>query len=493
MLTYFRDIQINKLIKITKDYSENKYFKFELTKTKFLITTRHRAWVILSKIEYQLLLDHKVYKNPRLFKMLSALNIVYTKDNISNAIQQYKDKYDYLNQPPTLNLIVPTLRCNLKCDYCQSSSEPNIKKKDMTESLAKKTVDFIFSIPHPSRKVHIEFQGGEPLLRWDIIKYIVEYTRKKSKKMKFRLPSFSISTNLLLMNEEIAKDVVNYNINKITFKITTSLDGPKKIHDSQRKYLNNKGSYEEVIYWIDLLQKKYKIPLSVISVITQNSLGYEKEIIDELIKHNLTNFKFLPANLAGRLYDNYQKKKDNLSVSPQEFFIFWKNSLEYILRLNKKGIKAKEKTIIFLLSNLLSLKATYMCMRKPCGAGISQLEFGCDGTIHACDGGKSVKELELGNINTHSYKDIMMSKTISQLRSIRSEDLPICSNCTWSSYCGYCVARGINQHGQFKPKIPNDYDCQLYSQIIPYLFKGFLNKEKAQIFSKWTSDLFGDF
>lgn len=492
MITYFRDIEIRKVRKVAKNYFDNRYFVFKLTKTKFLITTRHRAWIILSEKHYKLLLSHKVYRSPNLFKMLSTLNIIYTKDNIPDVIQQYKNKYSYLNRPPTLNSIVPTLRCNLKCDYCQSRSEPNIRKRDITKSLAKKTVDFIFSIPHPSRKIHIEFQGGEPLLRWDTIKYIVEYTREKSKKMKFTSLSFSMSTNLSLMNEKIAKDIVHYNTNKIPFGITTSLDGPKKIHDSQRKYLNNKGSYEEIIYWIDIMQKKYKIPLSAISVITQNSLGYEKEIIDELIRHNLMNFKFLPVNLTGRLYDNYQKKKDNLSVSPQEFFNFWKNSLEYILRLNKKGIKVEEKTIIFLLSNLLSLKANYMCMRKPCGAGISQLEFGCDGTIHACDGGKSVRGLELGNINTHSYEDIIMSKTISRLRSIRSENLPICSNCPWGPYCGYCVARGINQHGQFKPKIPEDYECQLYGQMIPYLFKCFLNKEKAQVFSKWVSNLFRD-
>ncbi len=492
MITYFRDIQTKKVRKATENYLDNRYFVFKLMKTKYLITTRHRAWIILSEKDYKLLLNHEVHQNPKLFKILFALNVIYIKDNTSDAIQQYKNKYSYLKQPPTLNAIVPTLRCNLKCDYCRSRSGPNIEKKDMSKSLAKKTVDFIFSIPHPSRKVHIEFQGGEPLLRWDIIKYIIEYTRKKSKKRDFLLPSFSITTNLLLMNEEIAKDIIDYRKNKISFNITTSLDGPKEIHDSRRKYPDNKGSYDNVVHWIDILQKKYKIPLSVISVITQNSLGHEKEIIDELIKHNLINFKFLHVDLIGRLFDNYQKKKDNLSVSPQEFFNFWKNSLEYILQLNKRGIKVKEKTIIFLLSNLLSLKSTYMCIRKPCGAGISQLEFGCDGTIHACDGGKSVKRLELGNIKTHAYQDIAMSKTVFRLRSIRSENLPICSTCPWGPYCGYCVARGINQHGQFIPKIPEDYDCQLYSQIIPYLFKQFLNKEKAKLFSKWVSNLFGD-
>jgi len=489
MLTYFRDIQINKSIKITKDYFENKYFEFELTKRKFLITTRHRAWIILSKTEYQLLSDHKVHKNHRLFKMLSALNIIYTKDNISRAIQQYKDKYYYLNRPPFLNIIIPTLRCNLKCDYCQSCSGPNVKKKDLTESTAKKIIDFIFSIPHPSKRIHIEFQGGEPLLKWDIIKYIIEYTKKESKKRKFLLPSFSMTTNLLLMNDKIIKDIINYRKNKISFNITTSLDGPRKIHDSQRKYLDGRGNYNNLVDHINLLQKKYKIRVSTLSVITQNSLSHEREIIDELIKHNLINFKFLPINLTGRTYNKYKGKEDYLYISAQQFFIFWKNSLEYIIKLNKKGKKIQEKSMVLLLSNLLSTKADYMCMRKPCGAGISQLEYSYDGTIYACDGGKSVKKLKLGNIKTYTYKDIMMSQTISKLRSIRSENLPICRNCVWGPYCGYCVARGINQHGQLKPKVPNDYDCILYSKIIPYLFKQFLNKKRATLFSTWVNNL----
>lgn len=491
MLTYFRDIQINKSIKITKDYSENKYFEFELVKGKFLITTRHRAWVILSKTEHQLLLSREVHKSPKLFKILFVLGVIYTKDNISNTIQQYKDKYHYLNQPPFLNIIIPTLRCNLKCDYCQSCSGPNVKKKDLTKSRAKKIIDFIFSIPRPSKRVHIEFQGGEPLLKWDIIKYIIEYTKKESKKRKFLLPSFSITTNLLLINDKIIKDIINYRKNRISFNVTTSLDGPRKIHDSQRKYPNNEGSYDKVIYSINLLQKKYKIRVSTLSVITQNSLFHEKEIIDELIKHDLTNFKFLPINLTGRAYDKYKKEKNNnLYISAEQFFNFWKNSLEYIIKLNEKGVKIQEKSTVLLLSNLLSVKADYMCMRKPCGAGISQLEFGYDGTIHACDGGKNVKELELGNIKTHTYKDIIMSQTISKLRSITSENLPICRNCVWGPYCGYCVARGINQHGQFEPKIPNDYDCILYGKIIPYFFKQFLNKKRAVLFSTWVNNLF---
>jgi len=490
MLTYFRDIEKRKVKKVIENYFDNKYFVSRLTKTKILITTRHRAWIILSKKEYQLLLDRKVHKNAKLFKMLSALNVIYTKDSMSSAVQQYKDKYNYLNQPPFLNIIIPTLRCNLKCDYCQSRSEPNVKKKDLTKSTAKKIIDFIFSIPHPSKRIHIEFQGGEPLIRWDIIKHIIEYTRKESKKRSFLFPSFSMTTNLLLMNDKIARDIINYRKNRISFTVTTSLDGPREIHDSQRKYLDGKGSYNSLVDKINLLQKKYKIRVSTLSVITKNSLSHEKEIINELIEHKLINFKFIPINLTGRTFDKYIKTKDSLYISAGQFSTFWKNSLEYIIKLNRKGINVKEKSITLLLSNLLSTKASYMCMRKPCGAGISQLEYGCDGTIYACDGGKSVKKLELGNIKTHTYQNIAKSKTISQLRSIKSENLNICRDCVWGPYCGYCVARGINQHKQLKPKIPNDYDCKLYSEMIPYLFKQFLNKEKSNLFSKWVGDLF---
>jgi sulfatase maturation enzyme AslB (radical SAM superfamily) len=42
----------------------------------------------------------------------------------------------------------------------------------MSKATAKKVVDLIFKSPSPAIK--IEFQGGEPLLNFTIVRYIVE-------------------------------------------------------------------------------------------------------------------------------------------------------------------------------------------------------------------------------------------------------------------------------------------------------------------------------
>ena len=61
---------------------------------------------------------------------------------------------------------------------------------------SRKIVDFIFN--SPNENIKIEFQGGEPLLNWDVIQAVVEYANEKNIISKKNL-SFVICTNLTLM------------------------------------------------------------------------------------------------------------------------------------------------------------------------------------------------------------------------------------------------------------------------------------------------------
>ena len=44
---------------------------------------------------------------------------------------------------------------------------------DMDKETAKKVVEFIFQ--SPSKQITIEFQGGEPLLNFEIVKFVVDF------------------------------------------------------------------------------------------------------------------------------------------------------------------------------------------------------------------------------------------------------------------------------------------------------------------------------
>lgn len=94
--------------------------------------------------------------------------------------------------------------------------------------------------------------------------------------------------------------------------------------------------------------------------------------------------------------------------------------------------------------------------------------------------------LVMGNVLTDTYDDVFTSDTAMALRTIASETLPKCQSCPFGPYCGYCVARGINQHGSPIPNIPLDFECQIYREMIPHLFRKLLNRDDALILSSWV-------
>lgn len=70
-------------------------------------------------------------------------------------------------------ILVPTLRCNLSCSYCQVS-RANLAAQgfDWTDETLGGVLKVIDSLE--TDRVKIEFQGGEPTLRPDLIRAVIE-------------------------------------------------------------------------------------------------------------------------------------------------------------------------------------------------------------------------------------------------------------------------------------------------------------------------------
>ena len=72
-----------------------------------------------------------------------------------------------------MHIFVVTLRCEHTCRYCQVSRQSSAKNEfDMTEESAAQALELAFRSPSPHLK--IEFQGGEPLLNFPLVRWIVE-------------------------------------------------------------------------------------------------------------------------------------------------------------------------------------------------------------------------------------------------------------------------------------------------------------------------------
>ena len=69
----------------------------------------------------------------------------------------------------------------------------------MSKETAKKVVDTIFYTNSPS--LTIEFQGGESLVNYEVVQYIVDYALIKASHLGKEL-AFSLVSNLTLMTED---------------------------------------------------------------------------------------------------------------------------------------------------------------------------------------------------------------------------------------------------------------------------------------------------
>lgn len=192
--------------------------------------------------------------------------------------------------PPLVALILLTYRCNLNCKMCylQERKEKINVQKELTTQEIKNIINQLnkFSFKTPQ----IEFSGGEPLLRKDILK-ILKYTANQNK--------YHILTNGTLLSNKISKELVNMGLNRITGSgltgITVSIDGPEEIHDEIR---NTHGAYKKAIEGIRQIQehkksdnKKYP-NVGITCCIMPSNVNYLHEIIDIYANIGVSSFNF---------------------------------------------------------------------------------------------------------------------------------------------------------------------------------------------------------
>ncbi|MFH0861299.1 MAG: His-Xaa-Ser system radical SAM maturase HxsB [Candidatus Altiarchaeota archaeon] len=461
------------------DYIANKYSAKRYGGNRFLIVTDHGAWAALSQQNYDLLRTGRVSENPILFNVLESRGIILTAENMGVIANSYFRNYSHLYSGTSLHIVSPSLRCNHACSYCFACAKPvGERGYDMDEDVAKATVDFIFQTPAES--VTIEISGGEPLMNFPIVEYIVDYSKRLNRTSRKKI-RYVLVTNLTLMDYDILKFVTD---NEII--ISTSLDGPREVHDRNRKYLSGAGSYSDVVYWLDTIRKDNMYgQVGALPVVTKHSLPYWREIVDEYLSHGLPTIRLKYLTMVGVASNVWHK----IGYSPADYLSFWKDSLDYILGLNRDGVEFNEGlTQVFLKKIIEGRNPNYCDLEMPCGAGISQLAYSHDGSIHTCDEGRSFDIFRLGSVLNDTYGGILSSQTVLDLVDISSGLSLLCSDCIWMPYCGVCPVWAFSESQTPTPRIPVDFRCKVHSAILDTLFKKLLcSEEDNRILRNWVA------
>jgi len=390
---------------------------------------------VLLRHELELFVKKRLPQTSSLYFALKASHFV--EDNDSDIAPdlltlKVRSKRARIARFTSLHMFVVTLRCNHSCRYCQVSRQSEDRSAyDMTEATADKALDFTFRSPAPAIK--IEFQGGEPLLNFDLIKYIVLAAEGRNTVEKRDLV-FVIATNLSFLTDEILNFCRDHAI-----LISTSLDGPEDLHNANRPKPGN-DSYQVTIDGIRRAREALGVDqVSALMTTTKASLLRVTEIVDEYVKQgfkgiflrNLSPYGFAIKTRYFNAYDS-----DN-------WLNFYRRGLDYILELNQQGCAFTEFYTATILQKMLTPYETgFVNLRSPAGIGIAGIIFNYNGEVYPSDEARMKAEMGdkifcMGNLTTESYEQMMLSSALlTPLEDSVAESVPMCEECAFLPYCG---------------------------------------------------------
>lgn len=411
-------------------------FRFSpLDGTDYILTNDVGEYVVLPRQELVAFVSRELAPDSPTYKALKSKHFMFdghSRVALDLLALKYRTRAEQLASFTGLHIFVVTLRCDHSCQYCQVSRQTEGRAHfDMSREHADRALEFTFRSPSPAIK--IEFQGGEPLLNFELIRYIVERARELNKAHGKNL-QFVIASNLSRLSDEVlsfcrAQEVL----------LSTSLDGPESLHNAQRPV---RGGNSHQMTLTAIRRARMALGPDAVSALmttTQASLGRVEEIIDEYVRQdfhsiflrNLSPYGFAVRQGAARRY------------GVEDWLEFYQRGLAHILKINAQGYPLREEFTAILLQKIFTPKGSnYVDLQSPAGIGIGALVYNYDGAVYASDEGRMLAEMgdhsfRLGHLSRDAYEAVMTSETLlAHLSDTMPEGAPMCSDCAFLPYCG---------------------------------------------------------
>lgn len=349
-----------------------------------------------------------------------------------------------------------TYKCNLRCPYCYVKDRFSSQTEKLTDEKLDQIKNYILK-NNQGQKDFLIFYGGEPLMEYEIIRKLINRTKKLNL-------SYGVYTNGLLL------DKVPLNTLRLLDIILVSIDGDKKTHEEYR----GRGTYEKIIN--NLKTIKSKLNSLIIGRITVT----EETNIYKSVKNLLSYVDTIHWQIVNKPdFKNVDKFINNYKRDTKKLFNFWLSNLKRGNLLNIIPFQAIASSFIFgYPQNNLSFR---------CGAGTDLQVIDIDGNIYWCDEYVGNQKALIGNINNNQvtlpYKE-------------HTEIFKDCKECEFSTICRGRCRRVMEEYSTNQVK---NY-CELTKYLIKTIskktneIKNILkskkyNFEKFYDRPKWTEEI----
>ena len=231
--------------------------------------------------------------------------------NLLNRVHSYQQLPNWRHGPDSIYWDI-TYRCNLHCKHCLNNAGDCLSHDYSQELSIEESLELIQQIVE-IRPHNLCICGGEPMLRYDLVKKIL-----------YKMRQSQISTNMVsngwFITDKIANELKESEIKSIQI----SLDGLGYEHDFFRE---QKGAFDRAVNAIRLLTTNGVTTVVAFCPNRYNFRGFETFVafVNSL---NCSMIRMMPLTPLGRGRQNY----DELKLTSEETYLF----VQDIHRLRKE-------------------------------------------------------------------------------------------------------------------------------------------------------------
>ncbi|MDM9644788.1 His-Xaa-Ser system radical SAM maturase HxsB [Rhizobium sp. S163] len=353
-------------------------------------------------------------------------------------------------------ILVPTLRCNLACSYCQVSRvNESTPGHDWDRRTLQAVIHWLDGLH--TEKIKIEFQGGEPLLRLDVLQEIREFARQR-----FATAEFVVCTNLQDVNEGAWEFLSSVD----TF-ISTSLDPTVALH--KRNRTGTEGLTARFLANLDKAQDLCPGRVSALPTFDPDALPDPEAVVATYASHGLQSLFLRPVNHQGFARKRFRTRDVGSA---------WNDYVRrFIFALIEHNAASSTPMEEFYFSHclrrvLLSGHDGHVDLRNPNTLGTSYLVVDHDGSFYPTDEARMMGrlgqiDLRMGNV--HEGFDPAIAKAMNA-ESLNTFDAD-CIHCPYQAFCGIDLIDDLSRYGRIDmPRHETDF-CKRHLGIFDLVFE----------------------